>query len=139
MNTCIQHSSMKCVEIRRATPVRLGVALAAALTALSACVVEPPAGPILSRLPPDAPGAASPAHPLTGAEKKRYDEIDKQVLRDQDAAIAADNWARYYAPYYYPAPTVYGGYVSGGYVSGGYVGGGGFGYYSPGYYPGWWW
>ena len=133
MKPSIQRSSMKRVEIRRTAPVKLAVVLAAAVTALSACVVEPPAGPILSRLPPGAPGAASPASPLSSAEKKRYDEIDKQVLRDQDAAIAADNWARYYAPYpgpyYYPAPTVYGGYVSGG----------GFGYYSPGYYPGWWW
>lgn len=132
MKTYIQRPSMKRVENGRTVPVRLALMLAAATT-LAACVVEPPPGPILSRLPPDAPGAASPARPLTSAEKKRYDEIDKQVLKDQDAAIAADNWARYYAPYYapyyYPAPTIYGGYV----------GGGGFGYYSPGVYPGWWW
>lgn len=119
---------MKRIERHLETPLKLVIALAAATT-LAACVVEPPFGPILSRLPPDAPGAASPARPLTTAEKKRYDEIDKQVLRDQNAAIAADNWARYYAPNYYPAPTVYGGYVSGG----------GVGYYSPGFYPGWWW
>lgn len=132
MKTPIQRPSMQCPENGRAVPMRLVLALALA-PALAACVVGPPPGPILSRLPPDAPGAASPARPLTSAEKKRYDEIDKQVLKDQDAAIAADNWVRYYAPYYtpyyYPAPTVYGGYVSGG----------GFGYYSPGYYPGWWW
>lgn len=128
MKTFIPRPSTKRIACGLPTPLKLAMALAAA-AALSACIVEPPPGPILSRLPPDAPGAASPARSLSSAEKKRYDEIDKQVLRDQNAAIAADNWARYYAPYYYPAPTVYGGYISGG----------GVGYYSPGFYPGWWW
>lgn len=128
MKTFTQRPSTKRIEYHLAAPLKLVITLAAAAT-LAACVAEPPFGPILSRLPPDAPGAASPARPLTHAEKKRYDEIDKQVLRDQNAAIAADNWVRNYAPYYYPAPTVYGGYVSGG----------GVGYYSPGFYPGWWW
>jgi len=132
MNTHIKRASMTCVQHGRGMPARLALVLALT-TALAACVVGPPPGLVLSRLPSDAPGAATPARPLSSAEKKRYDEIDKQVLNDQDAAIAADNWARYYAPYYtpyyYPAPTVYGGYV----------GGGGFGYYSPGFYPGWGW
>lgn len=105
------------------------VATLAAALALSGCVVAPPPGPILSRLPPDAPGAASSAHPLSDAEKKRYDEIDKQVQREQNAAMMANVWARSYTPYYYSPPIMYGGYYSGR----------GVGYYSPGFYPGWWW
>ncbi|PMS33959.1 hypothetical protein B0G57_118116 [Trinickia symbiotica] len=112
----------------------LAVAIIGALVvsaALAGCVVAPPSGQVLSRLPPDQGGASPSARPLTDAEKKRYDEIDKQVLSEQNEAMAADAWARYYAPYYAP-PVVYGGY-------GGYYGGWGAGYYSPGYYPGWWW
>lgn len=112
---------------RRRAAALLGVLAAAAV--LSGCVAAPPPGPILSRLPPDAPGAAASAQPLTAAEKKRYDEIDKQVMREQDAAMAAGTWVHYYTPYYYPAPMAYGGYYSGW----------GLGYYSPGFYPGWWW
>lgn len=96
---------------------------------VSGCVIAPPPGAILSRLPPDAPGAASSARLLSQSEKKRYDEIGKEVLREQSAATAADAWVGYYTPYYYPAPVAFGGYGSGW----------GLGYYSPGYYPGWWW
>lgn len=105
----------------------------AAIAVLSGCVVAPPPGPILSRLAPGQPGAAESAHPLTDAEKKRYDDIDKQVLREQNEAISANAWARYYTPYYYPAPVTFGGYY------GGWNSGWGVGYASPGYYPGWWW
>lgn len=130
MNAIVKHSQAD--GITRCVAAKLVCSLAAAAT-LSACVVAPPPGPILSRLPPDAPGAAEPARPLTNAEKKRYDEIDKQVLREQDAAIAEESWARYYSytPYYAPAIPAYG--------YGGYYNGGGVGYYSPGFYPGWWW
>lgn len=114
---------------RRRAATALLCALAAG-TSLSGCVMAPPAGPILSRLAPDQPGAASSARPLTDEEKKRYDEIDKQVLREQNEAMAADAWARYYAPYYYPAPVAYGGYY------GGWGAGFGGGVY---YGPGWWW
>ncbi|HEX7684561.1 MAG TPA: hypothetical protein VF446_13685 [Trinickia sp.] len=106
---------------------------ATALATLSSCVVAPPPGPILSRLAPGEPGAAESARPLTDAEKKRYDEIDKQVLREQNEAMSARAWARYYTPYYYPAPVTFGGYY------GGWNSGWGVGYTSPGYYPGWWW
>ncbi len=102
-----------------------------AVAALAGCVAAPPSGQVLSRLPPAQAGASSSVRPLTDAEKKRYDEIDKQVLSEQNEAMAANAWARYYAPYYAP-PVVYGGY-------GGYYSGWGAGYYSPGYYPGWWW
>jgi hypothetical protein len=115
-------------SLRRSAAI-IGALFAAA--ALSGCIAGPPPGPVVSRLAPDQPGAASSARTLTDTEKKRYDEIDKQVLREQDEAMAADAWVRYYAPYYGP-PVVYGGYGS-------YYNGWGGGYYSPGYYPGWWW
>lgn len=114
-----------------------GAALCAAMfAALPGCVVAPPPGPVLSRLAPGQPGAAESARPLSDAEKKRYDEIDKQVLREQNEAISAGAWAReyaQYAPYYYPAPVTFGTYY------GGWHSGWGVGYSSPGYYPGWWW
>ncbi|WP_430361343.1 hypothetical protein [Trinickia sp. NRRL B-1857] len=116
-------------------PSRMAIpaAGAAMIVALSGCVVAPPPGPILSRLAPNQPGAADSAHPLSPEEQKRYAEIDKQVIREQNEAIAADAWARYYAPTYYSAPVTFGGYY------GGWNSGWGMSYYSPGYYPGWWW
>jgi hypothetical protein len=126
---------MNPLKPRRNTRIRYRPAAALcaliAAAALPGCVVGPPPGVVLSRLAPDQPGAASPARPLTDAEKKRYDEIDTQVLREQNEAMAANVRARYYAPYYAP-PVVYGGY-------GGYYSGWGVGYYSPGYYPPGWW
>lgn len=115
-----------------------GTAACAALAAaLSGCVVAPPPGIVLSRLAPGQPGASESARPLSPEEKQRYAEIDKQVTREQNEAIAADAWARYYTPYYYPAPVTFGGYY------GGWHSGWGVSYYSPGYYPGyypgWWW
>lgn len=109
---------------------------ASAIAALSGCVVGPPplpSGVILSRLAPGQPGAGESAHRLSPDEQKRYAEIDKQVIREQNEAIAADAWARYYTPYYYSPPVSFGGYY------GGWNSGWGVGYYSPGYYPGWWW
>ena len=114
-------------------------ACAAALAALSGCIVAPPPPPsgiILSRLAPGQPGAAESAHPLSPAEQKRYADIDKQVIREQNEAIAADAWARYYTPYYYSPPVTFGGYYG---RWGGWNSGWGVGYHSPGYYPGWWW
>lgn len=118
-----------------AAPRRVASAAACATLAatLSGCVVAPPPGIILSRLPPGQPGAAESAHPLSAEEQKRYAEIDKQVTREQNEAISANQWSRYYVPYYYPAPVTFGGYY------GGWNSGWGVGYYSPGYYPGWWW
>lgn len=116
----------------RAAQALLGVLATGVL--LSGCVVAPPSGAVLSRLAPEQPGAGAPAHPLTEAEKKRYDEIDQQVIKEQNEAMAADEWARYWAPYYYPA---YPAYYPAPVMFGGYYGGwnGGVGYYS----PGWWW
>ena len=130
MNSLPRSLSSFAVKPRRSTSAAV---CAAVLLALSGCVVAPPPGPILSRLAPGEPGAAQSAHPLTDAEKKRYDDIDRQVLREQNEAASASAWARYYTPYYYPAPVTFGGYY------GGWNSGWGVGYASPGYYPGWWW
>ncbi|UVS86676.1 hypothetical protein EFP18_21305 [Burkholderia glumae] len=109
----------------------LAAALLAALlvTTLAGCVV-PPTSTVLSRLPEGQPGAAAaPGTALTPEERKRYDAIDKQVMREQNQAMAADALARTY--YYAPAPVYYGGYC------GGWNSGWGYGY---GYgYPGWGW
>lgn len=111
--------------------VRLGLVVSVG-AALAGCVVAPPPGPILSRLAPDQPGAAAPARPLTAEEKKRYDEIDRQVLREQNEALNERAWARYYTPYYSSPPIIYGGYSSG-YYNGWGAGVGTW------YGPGWWW
>jgi hypothetical protein len=141
------------VEMRHhlfsAHAMRERVLYALALTsavALTGCVAYPAGpAPVLSRLPATSPSAApTQAHPLTQAEKQRYDRIDKQVLSDQKHAMeaqAAQAWAGYYPVA--PAVTVYGGYPYGGYPYGGYPYGG-YPYYGgyPGYYggyygPGW--
>ncbi|MGN7983174.1 hypothetical protein [Burkholderia sp. 22313] len=107
--------------------------VAAGTLALAGCAAPPPSSTILSRLPEPGASGGQP-HTLSGAERKRYDEIDRQVLRDQNDAMAAEAAARawsYYAP---PPVTVYGGYYGGGW---GNRWGTGIGY---GYgYPGWWW
>ncbi|WP_175689012.1 hypothetical protein [Burkholderia anthina] len=105
--------------------------VATGMLALAGCAVEP-TSTILSRLPePGASGGQPPA--LSSAERKRYDEIDKQVLRDQNNAMAAEAAARAWAYYAPPPVTVYGGYYGGW----GNRWGTGIGY---GYgYPGWWW
>jgi hypothetical protein len=101
---------------------------------LSGCALDPQVpAPVLSRLPPTEVGTTS-APQLSAEEKQRYDAIDKEVLRQQDEAMAAESWARYYGPYTtpyyaYPAPVAYGGYYSG------WSTGIGFGFGS----PGWWW
>ena len=118
---------------------RAAIALAPALL-LAACAGAPshpaayvPDGTILSRLPPGSPGAATytPEHPLTAEEKaRRYNQIDRQALQEQEqsiaaaraAAIAAAAAPRYY-DYYGPS---YPAYYGGGY--GGYGRYGGWGY-----------
>ncbi|RQS53665.1 hypothetical protein DIE16_19620 [Burkholderia sp. Bp9090] len=107
--------------------------VAAGTLALAGCAVQPPTSTILSRLPePGASGGRPPA--LSSAERKRYDEIDRQVLREQNDAMAAEAAARAWSYYSPPPVTVYGGYYGGGW---GNRWGTGIGY---GYgYPGWWW
>jgi outer membrane murein-binding lipoprotein Lpp len=102
--------------------------------ALTGCVMDPPGpSPIYSRLPADQSGMASTAQPLTPEERARYDAIDRQVMAEQNQAIAADNAAQAYARYYSPPVNVYGGYYGGGWGHG-WGTGVGFGY-SP--YWGW--
>ncbi|WP_114811617.1 hypothetical protein [Paraburkholderia kururiensis] len=111
------------------------VSALAAVVALSGCMMDPPGpSPIYSRLPADQSGVPTGAQALTPEERQRYDAIDKQVLADQNRAIAAEQaaetWSRYYSA---PAPmTVYGSYYSGGW---GHGWGTGIGYG----YPGWGW
>lgn len=71
----------------RAAPLAALIAAAS----LSGCVA-PPSTTVLSRLPEQAAGTTT--HTLTPDERKRYDEIDRQALREQNAAIAAEDAAR---------------------------------------------
>ncbi|CAJ5044694.1 lipoprotein [Burkholderia pseudomallei] len=109
----------------RAAPLAALIAAAS----LSGCVA-PPSTTVLSRLPEQAAGTTT--HTLTPDERKRYDEIDRQVLREQNAAIAAEDAAGAWSYYSPPPVTYYGGYYGGGWGRGW---GSGFGYG----YPGWWW
>ncbi|KVE33868.1 hypothetical protein [Burkholderia sp. TSV86] len=111
--------------IVRAAPLAAPLAALLAAASLTACVA-PPSTTVLSRLPERT--GATPT--LTPEERKRYDEIDKQVMREQNAAIAAQEAARAIS-YYTPPVTYYGGYY------GGWGRGWGTGL-SYGY-PGWWW
>jgi hypothetical protein len=81
---------------------------------LSGCAMNP-TGPsqILSRLPEDQTGAATAPAQLTPEERARYDAIDRQVLFEQDQAIAAESAAQAWSRYYSPPVSVFGGYSSG--------------------------
>jgi hypothetical protein len=134
---------------RRSWLALAGIATIAITAALSGCATYPDGpAPILSRLPADSShasatgaGKSQQVAPLSAAERKRYDEIDQQVMRDQSANQARANAAYSYyaapAPYYYqPAPvTVYGGwghpygYYGDYYGAYGYYGGYGYGGY----------
>ncbi|MFM0208882.1 hypothetical protein PQQ96_15880 [Paraburkholderia sediminicola] len=102
--------------------------------ALTGCVMDPPGpSPIYSRLPADQSGMTSTARPLTPEERERYDAIDRQVLSDQNQAIAAENAAQAYSRYYSPPVSVYGSYYGGGWGHGWGTGVG------VGYSPYWGW
>lgn len=111
-------------------------ALCAGVLAMSGCMMDPPGpSPIYSRLPANQPGAAPATAPtLTPAERARYDAIDRQVLADQNQAIANEEAAQAWARAYTPPVTVYGGYSSGGWGNGW---GTGIGYGYPGWGGGW--
>ncbi|QYD67479.1 hypothetical protein KZJ38_14080 [Paraburkholderia edwinii] len=100
---------------------------------LAGCTLDPPGpSPIYSRLPASQLEATAAAHPLTPEERARYDAIDRQVLAEQDQAMAAEAAAQAWSRYYAPPVTVFGSYSSGGWGNGW---GGGIGYG----YPGWGW
>jgi hypothetical protein len=86
---------------------------------VTGCVMDPPGpSPIYSRLPADQAGMTRTAQPLTPEERARYDAIDRQVLSDQNQAIAAENAAQAYSRYYSPPVSVYGSYYGGGWGHG---------------------
>nr|WP_245746738.1 hypothetical protein [Paraburkholderia lycopersici] len=96
-------------------------------------MMDPPGpSPIYSRLPASQSGVAGTAPVLTPEEKARYDAIDRQVLAEQDNAMAAEAAAQAWSRAYAPPVTVYGSYYSGGWGRG-WGTGVGYGY------PGWGW
>jgi hypothetical protein len=113
-------------SIRNSCPLRHArtfalMAAVAASAALGGCEIDPPGpSPILSRLPADQTGTISTTTPppLTPEERARYDAIDRQVLFEQDQAIAAENAAQAWSRYYSPPVRVFGGYSSGGWGRG---------------------
>lgn len=108
-------------------------ALGAGIALTSGCAMVPPGpSPIYSRLPADQSGVPSTARPLTPEERARYDAIDRQVLAEQDRAMAAEAAAEAWSRYYAPPVTFYGSYSSGGWGRG-WGTGVGYGY------PGWGW
>jgi len=110
------------------------LALAAIATALSGCMMDPPGpAPIYSRLPADQSGLAATAQPLTPEERARYDAIDRQVMAEQNEAMAADAAAQAWSRYYTPPVSVYGSYYGGGWGHGWGTGVG------VGYGTGWGW
>jgi hypothetical protein len=109
------------------------LALVAGAAALSGCMMDPPGpSPIYSRLPADQSGIPTTAQPLTPEERARYEAIDRQVMAEQNQAMAADAAAQAYSRYAAPPVSVYGSYYSGGW---GHGWGTGIGYG----YPGWGW
>jgi hypothetical protein len=116
----------------RVTAVAMLATLSVGIALTSGCTLEPPGpSPIYSRLPADQSGVSTGTQPLTPEERARYDAIDRQVMADQDRAIAADAAAEAWSRYYAPPVTVYGSYYSGGWGHGWGTG--------IGYGPGWGW
>jgi hypothetical protein len=131
------HTMRTINPLRRAMLNAAGLSLVAGSALLTGCMMDPPGpSPIYSRLPADqsgVPGHTQGTQPLSAEERARYDAIDKQVMAEQNQALAADAAAQAWARYYTPPVTVYGGYYGGGWGPGW---GGGVGV---GYAPGWGW
>ncbi len=132
-----------------AIPTSIRLALLAAPLLAAGCAANLPrdinGSPPIARLAPDA-GSRGPAAPLSAEERKRLDTLNKQVLREQEAAIARDQQAQAWArasTYAYPAYPLsswslyYGGWGRGRW--GGGVSIGSPGYWGWGGYPYWWW
>jgi hypothetical protein len=115
-------STRHALSRRRVRLFSVLLTVVAASAALGGCQIDPPGpSPILSRLPADQPdtvGTANAPPQLTPEELARYDAIDRQVLFEQDQAIAAENAAQAWSRYYSPPVSVWGGYSSGGWGRG---------------------
>jgi len=115
-------STRHALSRRRVRLFSVLLTVVAASAALGGCQIDPPGpSPILSRLPADQPdtvGTANAPPQLTPEERARYDAIDRQVLFEQDQAIAAENAAQAWSRYYSPPVSVWGGYSSGGWGRG---------------------
>jgi hypothetical protein len=111
-----------CTSLIRYTRSFAVAAVIAGSAALAGCMIDPPGpSPILSRLPADQSGAGAAntaPPPLTPEERARYAAIDRQVIFEQDQAIAAENAAQAWSRYYSPPVRVFGGYSSGGWGRG---------------------
>ena len=106
-------------SLHHSIPVLLALSVAAGSAALTGCVMDPPGpSPIYSRLPADQSGIPAKAQPLTPEERARYDAIDRQVLAEQNQAMAAEAAAQAWSRYYTPPVSVYGSYYGGGWGSG---------------------
>ena len=112
------------------------IALLGSAIVLGGCVLEPPGPSLISRLPADQSGVPATAPSLTPEQRERYDAIDRQVLAEQDLAMAREAAAQAWARAYSPPVTLYGGYFGGwrGPGWGGWGWGGG-----PGWGMGWGW
>jgi hypothetical protein len=105
-------------SLMRHTRTAALLAIVAGSAALAGCAEPRGPSPIYSRLPADQPGAANTAPALTPIERARYDAIDRQVLFEQDQAIAAQSAAQAWSRYYSPPVTVFGRYSTGGWGRG---------------------
>jgi len=115
---------------RLAHPTTL--ALLGGALALGGCALEPSGPTLISRLPADQSGVAGTAQPLTAEQRARYEAINRQVLAEQEDAIARDATAAALARAAAPPVTLYGGYFGGWRGPAWSVG---FG--NPGWGPGW--
>lgn len=132
-----------------AIPSSIRLALLAVPLLAAGCAANLPrdinGSPPTARLAPDSASRAA-STPLSAEERKRLDTLNKQVLREQEAAIARDQQAQAWArasTYAYPAYPLsswslyYGGWGRGRW--GGGVSIGSPGYWGWGGYPYWWW
>ncbi|KAG0163055.1 hypothetical protein DFQ28_010487 [Apophysomyces sp. BC1034] len=92
---------------RAFTPGVLAAAMAVSAMLLGGCVATypPTTRTVLSQLPEQRSHAPMT---LTPEEKQRYDEIGRQVLREQNAAMQAQALARVWSRYPYAVTPVYG-------------------------------
>jgi hypothetical protein len=100
--------------------------------ALGGCALEPQGPTPIRRLPADQSNMAGAAHPLTPEERERYEANNRQVMAEQNQAIARDATAQAMARAATPPVTVYGGYFGGWRGPAWSVGIG-----NPGWGPGW--